>query len=51
MHAWTRLPLAGPDGQLTQVLCHDELVRARPKKGRPDPAGKGITGNHDRAAA
>ena len=49
MHAWTRLPLAGPDGQLTQVLCHDELVRARPKKGRPDPAGKGITGNHDRA--
>ena len=51
MHAWTRLPLAGPDGQLTQVLCHDELVRARPKKGRPDPAGKGITGNPDRAAA
>jgi hypothetical protein len=29
MHAWLRLPLAGPDGQLSQVLCHDELVYAR----------------------
>ena len=41
LHAWLRLPLAGPDGQLTQVLCHDELVRARPKRGRPDSAGPG----------
>ncbi|MAN67428.1 PAS domain-containing protein [Hyphomonas sp. UBA5107] len=51
MHAWVRLPLAGRDGQLRQVLCHDELVRARPKKGRPDPAGDDMSGGHDRAAA
>lgn len=50
-HAWVRLPLAGRDGQLSQVLCHDELVRMRPKQGHPDPAGKSLAGNPARAAA
>jgi len=26
LHAWLRLPLADDYGQLTQVMCHDELV-------------------------
>lgn len=26
LHAWLRLPLMGEDGQLSQVLCHDELL-------------------------
>jgi len=51
MHAWLRLPLAGPDGQLTQVLCHDELVPKGRKLGSPNGAGKLIPGNHGRAAA
>ena len=29
IHAWLRLPLAGEDGQLNQVLCHDELLPSR----------------------
>lgn len=29
LHAWLRLPLAGPDGRITQVLCHDELLASR----------------------
>lgn len=29
IHAWLRLPLAGEDGQLSQVLCHDELLASR----------------------
>ncbi len=28
-HAWLRLPLAGPDRRLTQVLCHDELLTSQ----------------------
>jgi hypothetical protein len=28
-HAWLRLPLMGPEGALTQVLCHDEIVPLR----------------------
>ncbi|MFN7054260.1 PAS domain-containing protein [Hyphomonas sp.] len=28
IHAWLRLPLAGEDGRLSQVLCHDELLTA-----------------------
>lgn len=28
VHAWLRLPLAGEDGRLSQVLCHDELLTA-----------------------
>ena len=51
MHAWLRLPLAGPDGQLTQVLCHDELVPMR--RGKPKPEGDDtlIPRNPGRAAA
>jgi hypothetical protein len=26
VHAWLRLPLAGEDGRLSQVLCHDALL-------------------------
>jgi hypothetical protein len=29
IHAWLRLPLVGDDGQLSQVLCHDELLASR----------------------
>ena len=29
LHAWLRLPLADDHGQLTQVLCHDELIASR----------------------
>ncbi|MBK8196834.1 MAG: PAS domain-containing protein [Acidobacteria bacterium] len=29
LHAWLRLPLADDYGNLTQVLCHDELVANR----------------------
>lgn len=29
VHAWLRLPLAGADGQLTQVLCLDQLLPAK----------------------
>jgi hypothetical protein len=29
IHAWLRLPLADDYGQLTQVLCHDELIASR----------------------
>lgn len=29
IHAWLRLPLIGDDGQLSQVLCHDELLASR----------------------
>ncbi len=50
-HAWLRLPLAGPDGQLTQVLCHDELVPLRRKKGGPDADKAAIPTNPGRAAA
>lgn len=28
-HAWLRLPLVGQDGRISQVLCHDELLRGR----------------------
>lgn len=48
MHAWLRLPLAGPDGQLTQVLCHDELVPQRRKKNSDEAL---IPRNSGRAAA
>ena len=36
-HLWLRLPLLDRDGELTQVMCHDELLRAdhnRPLKRR-----------------
>jgi hypothetical protein len=29
LHAWLRLPLADDYGQLTQVMCHDELISHR----------------------
>ncbi|KCZ93737.1 PAS domain-containing protein [Hyphomonas johnsonii] len=29
VHAWLRLPLADANGQLTMVLCHDELLPSR----------------------
>lgn len=29
LHAWLRLPLADENGQLTQVLCHDEFIAQR----------------------
>ncbi|MEE2920319.1 MAG: PAS domain-containing protein [Pseudomonadota bacterium] len=51
IHAWLRLPLAGPDGRLTQVLCHDELLRAQPKQGQPKPATRELTSGQNRAAA
>lgn len=50
-HAWLRLPLAGSDGQLTQVLCHDELVPLRPRRGEPDTDERLIPANRGRAAA
>lgn len=31
IHAWLRLPLAGDDRRLTQVLCHDELLASQRK--------------------
>lgn len=31
MQAWLRLPLAGSDRRLTQVLCHDELLTSQRK--------------------
>ena len=41
IHAWLRLPLAGEDGQLNQVLCHDELLPSR-RMLRPLPQGGGL---------
>ncbi|MBY9065294.1 PAS domain-containing protein [Hyphomonas sp. WL0036] len=41
IHAWLRLPLAGEDGQLNQVLCHDELLPSR-RLLRPGPQGDGL---------
>jgi hypothetical protein len=29
LHAWLRLPLAGADGRISQVLCHDEELASR----------------------
>ena len=29
MHAWLRLPLLDSNGQLTMVLCHDEMLPSR----------------------
>nr|WP_321440248.1 PAS domain-containing protein [uncultured Hyphomonas sp.] len=29
LHAWLRLPLAGADGRINQVLCHDEELASR----------------------
>jgi len=29
IHVWLRLPLAGEDGRLSLVLCHDELFASR----------------------
>ena len=50
LHAWVRLPLAGPDGYLSQVLCHDELLRPRARKDAPQ-AGQGrMTGGQGIAA-
>jgi hypothetical protein len=28
-HSWLRLPLAGEDGQASQVLCHDQIFTSR----------------------
>ncbi|MFN3313186.1 MAG: PAS domain-containing protein [Hyphomonas sp.] len=41
VHAWLRLPLAGDDGSLTQVLCHDELLTASDLRRNP-PASDGL---------
>jgi hypothetical protein len=41
IHAWLRLPLAGEDGQLNQVLCHDELLPSR-RMLRPTPKDEGL---------
>jgi len=46
LHAWLRLPLAGPDGRISQVLCHDELISNRrmllgPAAATPVPAKSG----------
>lgn len=36
LHAWLRLPLVDAYGMISQVLCHDELIRARTDK-TPNP--------------
>lgn len=41
IHAWLRLPLVGDDGQLSQVLCHDELLASR-RLIRSQPQGDGL---------
>ena len=41
VHAWLRLPLAGEDGRLSQVLCHDELLTASDLR-RNAPASEGL---------
>ncbi len=40
LHAWLRLPLADDYDQLTQVLCHDELIAHRREllPAKPDTA-------------
>ena len=50
LHAWLRLPLAGPDGRISQVLCHDELLASRHLLLTP-PAGAAILRKSDRFAA
>ena len=41
IHAWLRLPLAGDDGSLNQVLCHDELLPSR-RMLRTNPTNDGL---------
>ena len=48
-HAWLRLPLAGSDGRVSQVLCHDELVASRFLLGQAGQAS--IPRKSDRFAA
>ena len=49
LHAWLRLPLAGPDGRISQVLCHDELLASR--RLLTTPAGATIRPDSDLFAA
>ena len=50
LHAWLRLPLAGPDGRICQVLCHDEALASRRLLLTP-PAVASIPPKSDRFAA
>ncbi|MCA8901291.1 MAG: PAS domain-containing protein [Hyphomonas sp.] len=50
LHAWLRLPLAGPEGHVTQVLCHDELLVSRRLLLTP-PAGAPVHARTGRFAA
>ncbi|MEZ5947077.1 MAG: PAS domain-containing protein [Hyphomonas sp.] len=50
LHAWLRLPLAGHDGQVSQVLCHDELLPNRRLLLSPS-GGAVVPGKSGRAAA
>lgn len=49
LHAWLRLPLAGPDGRISQVLCHDEVLASR--RLLTPPAGAAIPPDSDLFAA
>lgn len=51
IHAWLRLPLAGEDGHLSQVLCHDELLASRRLLRPGRPADVPIPQNKPRFAA
>ena len=51
IHCWLRLPLTGPDGQLNQVLCHDELLSSRRALTPGKPAEGLIEQNKPRYAA
>ena len=50
LHAWLRLPLAGPDGRISQVLCHDEVLASRRLLLTP-PGGAAIPPKSNRFAA
>ncbi len=50
LHAWLRLPLAGADGRISQVLCHDEELASRRLLLSP-PGGSAIHHKSNRFAA
>jgi len=51
LHAWLRLPLAGPDGRISQVLCHDEALANRRLLLTTPPSGSAIHQRSSRFAA
>ncbi|WP_430401774.1 PAS domain-containing protein [Hyphomonas sp.] len=51
MHAWLRLPLADSNGQLTMVLCHDEMLPSRRMLFPKDGQTSAVHNSSPRAAA